>query len=415
VSTIQAPAPAAADAGHLPGTAGYRRVLVSLFAAGMATFVLLYDTQALLPELAVAFDVSPSKSTLTMSLTTAALAISLLVVGPLSEVVGRTRLIRLSLGASVVVALACALAPSWNVLLVLRLLEGITLAGLPAVATAYLREELHHSAQARAAGLYIGGTALGGMAGRLVTAPVADVLGWRWAMASAAVFALLCTVIVAINLPPSRRFMATSVDRGAPATMTRGALSDPALLALYALGACGVGALVAVFNALGFRLTSAPFDLTVGSLSLIYLVYVLGTASSTVSGRLADEHGRRSILPAGCAIAVTGVLLTLLPSLPAIIVGLGALTVGFFIIHGLASGWVTARAHASGTSTGQAAAFYLFSYYVGSSVFGNLGSTTWTHTGWIGVVVLATALLLVACILAATLRRIPAIELSRHS
>jgi MFS transporter, YNFM family, putative membrane transport protein len=325
------------------------------------------------------------------------------------KVVGRTRLIHLSLGASVAVALTCALAPSWHVLVILRLLEGVTLAGLPAVATAYLREELHHSAQARAAGLYIGGTALGGMAGRLVTAPVADVLGWRWAMASAAVFALLCTAIVAISLPASRRFVARTVDRGALATLTRGALRDPALLALYALGACGVGSLVAVFNALGFRLTSSPFDLTVGSLSLVYLVYVLGTASSTVSGRLADRLGRRSILPAGCAIAMTGVLLTLLPSLPAIIAGLGALTVGFFIIHGLASGWVTARAHASGNSPGQAAAFYLFSYYVGSSVFGNLGSTAWTLAGWTGVVVLATGLLLVASILAATLRHIPAL------
>lgn len=384
-------------------------MLVSLFAAGMGTFVLLYDTQALLPELARAFELSPSTSTLTMSLTTTALAISLLFVGPLSEVIGRTRLIHLSLCASVVVALACALAPSWDVLLLLRFLQGVTLAGLPAVATAYLREELHHSVQARAAGLYIGGTALGGMAGRLVTAPVADLLGWRWAMASAAVFALLCTVIVAINLPPSRRFVARSVDRRNLAASARGALSDPALLALYALGACGVGALVAVFNALGFRLTSAPFDLTVGSLSLIYLVYVLGTVSSTVSGRLADALGRRAILPAGCAIAVAGVLLTLLPSLPAIVVGLGALTVGFFVIHGLASGWVTARAHASGNSPGQAAAFYLFCYYVGSSVFGNLGSTAWTHAGWTGVVVLAAGLLVIACLLAVALRRIPAL------
>ena len=46
-------------AGHLPGTAGYRRVMVALFAAGMATFVLLYDTQALLPELATRFSVTP--------------------------------------------------------------------------------------------------------------------------------------------------------------------------------------------------------------------------------------------------------------------------------------------------------------------------------------------------------------------
>jgi YNFM family putative membrane transporter len=407
VSTTQTPVPTGIDTRHLPGTAGYRRILVALFAAGMATFVLMYDTQALLPELAQVFGVSPAQSTLTMSLTTAALAVSLLVVGPVSELVGRTRLIHLSMGLSVAVAMACPLAPTWHTLVALRLLEGITLAGLPAVATAYLREELHPSVQGRAAGLYIGGTALGGMAGRLITAPVADTLGWRWALASAALFALACALIVAIALPPSRHFVATPARRGTLVTMARGALTDPALLALYALGACGVAALVAVFNALGFRLTSPPFGLTVGSLSLVYLVYLLGTASSTFSGRLADVLGRRAILPAGCAIAVTGVLLTVLPWLPGIIVGIGALTVGFFMIHGLASGWVTARAHASGSSASQAAAFYLFSYYAGSSVFGNLGSAAWTHAGWGGVTTLATGLLLVACLLAAALRRIP--------
>src|SRR6266511_2597171 len=362
------------DTGHLPGSTGYRRVLVALFAAGMATFVLMYDTQALLPEFVASFHVSPTQSTLTMSLTTAALAVSLLVAGPVSEMAGRTRLIHVSLGSSVVVALACALAPSWHALVGLRLLEGVTLAGLPAVATAYLREELHPSTQGRAAGLYIGGTALGGMA-------------------AAALLALVCAVIVAITLPRSQHFVATNADRGAILSMARGALDDPALLSLYALGACGVGTLVAVFNALGFRLTAPPFDLTVGLLSLVYLVYPLGTVSSTLAGRLADRLGRRAVLPTACAAALVGVLLTLLPWVPGIIIGVAALTVGFFGIHGLASGWVTARAHASGASTGQAAAFYLFSYYVGSSVFGNLGSTAWTHAGWTGVVLLATTLL----------------------
>ena len=110
-------------------------------------------------------------------------------------------------------------------------------------------------------------------------------------------------------------------------------------------------------------------------------VYVLATVSSMVSGRLADGPGRRAILPAGCGIAVTGVFVTLVPSLPAIIVGLAVLTVGFFVIQGLASGWVAARAHASGNSTSQAATFYLFSYYVGSSVFVNLDSAAWTFAG----------------------------------
>jgi YNFM family putative membrane transporter len=247
------------------------------------------------------------------------------------------------------------------------------------------------------------------MAGRLVTAPVADAVGWRWALAAAAAYALLCTVVVAVALPLSRNFVATRLRPGTLTAMVRSAVTDRALLALYGLGATSAGALVATYNALGFRLTSAPFGLGVGLVSMVYLVYPLGSAGSTYSGGLADRLGRRAVLPAGCALAVAGALLTLLPWLPGIVLGVATLTVGFFVMHGLASGWVTARAHAAGVSTGHAAALYLFAFYVGSSVFGNLGSSAWTHAGWPGVVALAGGLLVLASGLAGALRRIPSL------
>lgn len=104
---------------------------------------------------------------------------------------------------------------------------------------------------------------------------------------------------------------------------------------------------------------------------------------------------------------------SLVPWLPTIVIGLAGLTTGFFILHGLASGWVTARAHLVGASTSQAAAFDLCSYYAGSSVFGNLGSTAWDLAGWPAVSSLALVLLLGAAFLTRALRRTPA--LTSHS
>lgn len=397
------------DAGYLPGTAAYRRTLVAAFAAGMSTFVLLYDVQSLLPELVRAYDLTPARATLALSLTTASLAVALLVAGPLSERVGRTPLIHAALWSAALVGLACALAPTWETFLGLRVLQGVTLAGLPAVATAYLREELDPSAHGRAFGLYVGGTALGGMAGRLVTAPVADAFGWRWGVAAAALFALACAAVVARLLPASRHFVPRPAGTAAVLSGMRAALSERALLALYALGACGIGAMVAVFNALGFRLHAAPYGLPIGAISLVFGVYALGSVSSAASGRVADRIGRRATIPAGCAVALLGVWLTLAGSLPVIVLGMAALTVGFFCLHGIASGWVSARAHAAGVGTAQAAALYSFAYYVGSSVFGNLGSAAWSHTGWTGVVALASALLVTAGAMVAVLRRTPAL------
>jgi len=397
----------ATEPGHRLGSAEYRRVVVALFAAGVSTFALLYSTQALFPELVDSFGVSATQSTLALSLTTAGLGVTLLVVGPLSDVIGRTRLIHLSLAASAVVAAACAFAPTWEALLALRLAEGVALAGLPAVATAYLREELHPSTHARAAGVYIGGTAVGGMAGRLVTGGVAEVLGWRWALAAAALLGLGCAVVVALLLPASRHFVARPTGHRAFLEMAGRALSDRGLLALYGIASLAVGAFVAVFNALGFRLAGAPFHLGVGAASLVFLAYIVGAVGSTVAGRLADRFGRRSVVPAGCVVALTGLLLTLPPWLPTMVAGVAVLTVGFFVVHGVASGWVPARAHAGGVSTGQAASLYLFAFYLGSSVFGSLGARTWSGAGWPGVVALAAALLCLTGGLSVFLRRTP--------
>ncbi|GEB11905.1 MFS transporter [Pimelobacter simplex] len=393
--------------GHLRGSAAYRRIMAAMVGAGMVTFVLLYDTQALLPAFHDDFGVTPAQATLSMSLTTAGLALGLLVAGPASEVLGRTRLIVGAVWLATLVALLCPFAWSWHALLVLRFVQGVVLAGLPAVATAYLREELHASAQARAAGVYIGGTALGGMTGRLLTAPVTEALDWRWGLGAAAVLSLGCAVAVTVALPPSRNFQPRARQHLALGAMSRAALADPALRRLYVIGACSVGALVVVFNALGFRLVAAPHHLGLGAISLLYLVYPLGTVSATVSGAWADRVGRRAVLPVGCAVAIAGVALTVPHGLVAIVAGLACLTTGFFVVHGIASGWVAARAHAAGASASQAAAFYLCAYYVGSSVFGSLGSSAWTAYGWAGPAVLALGLLVVVGAAGLSLRHVP--------
>jgi MFS transporter, YNFM family, putative membrane transport protein len=162
-----------------------------------------------------------------------------------------------------------------------------------------------------------------------------------------------------------------------------------------------------VFNGIGFRLEGAPFHLGLGAASLVFLVYPLGSVSSALAGRAADAVGRRAVLPIGAAVAVLGVALTLPAHLTTVVLGLALLVIGFFAVHGTASGWVPARAHAGAVSTGQAASLYLFTYYLGSSVFGSLGGTAWAHLSWAGVVGLAAVLLVVSGLLGLSLRRTP--------
>lgn len=388
-----------------PGDPAIRRAGLSLFLAGVAVFALLYAPQPLLPELTRRFAVSPAAATLAVSLSTLTLAIGLLVAGPVSERMGRTRLVHVSLVASSALGLLCAFAPSWEVLLVARALQGLALAGLPAVGVAYLNEELHPTVAGSATGLYVGGNAIGGMAGRLLSGALDDVGGWRTALGGIAVLGTVCAVAVILLLPRSRRFVPTQPGLRAVAHNTREVLSDPVLLGLYGFAALLMGAFVAVFNALGFRLEAPPYALSTGAAGLVFGVYALGSVSSTAAGRWADRVGRRTVVPVATAVMLAGIALTLVSPLVGVVAGLAVMTIGFFAAHGVASGWVAARAGLGGRATAQAASTYLFAYYAGSSVGGSLAGRAWSSDGWTGVVLLTGTLVAAALVVTLLLAR----------
>jgi YNFM family putative membrane transporter len=391
--------------GYRLGEKAYRRIAVAMFLAGVATFAQLYSVQPLLPELADDFDLTATQSTLSLSVSTATLGIALLFFGPLSEVVGRTRLIHLSLFASAVVGLLSAMAPTWPALLLLRALEGLAIAGLAAVGMAYIREEVHDSVHARAAGLYVAGCAMGGMSGRLIAGVLGDIGGWRLAVGGVAVVALASAVCVKLLLPPSRNFSPVPPHPVQLVKMTGRLLRDPAQLALYGIAATFMGAFVAVYNAMSFRLVGPPYDLTLAAAGLVFLVYPVGALSSTYAGALASRLDGRSVLPVAGLITVLGLLVTLAEPLALVVLGLAVMTAGFFAAHSVASGWVATRAHAGVGGTGQATSLYLFAYYLGSSVFGSLAGDAWSAGEWPAVVLLAGSLLGVGMVLALLLLR----------
>ncbi len=400
--------------GYELGSPEYRRVTLALFLAGLATFALLYTPQPLLPLLASEYGLTAGTSALAVSVTTLSLGAALLVAGPVSEVYGRTPLMLASLFAAGAVGVACGLAPSWGLLLVLRAVQGVALAGLPAVASAYLAEEMAPAARAAAAGVYIGGTALGGMSGRLLTGALAEVLGWRGGLIGIGVLALGCAVAVWLLLPKSRNFRAAPSSFGHLARATRAIVTDPALLCLFGVAGTAMGAFVGVFNVAGFRLEAEPYSLSVGVAGLVFVTYALGSASSAWAGRLVGRWSERTVAPWCAVTAIVGVLITLATPLWLVVVGIAVMCVGFFALHGVASGWVAARATLGAGAPGQASSAYLFTYYLGSSVFGTLAGTVWSSGGWSRVVALAVGLFAVALALTLVLKRIPSLNEVEH-
>ena len=154
-------------AGHPKGSAAYRRLLAALAFAGVATFAQLYSTQAVLPIMATDLRITAAEAALTISLATVGLAITVIPWSFLADRIGRVRAMTLGISAATVLGLLAPLAATFPVLLGLRLLEGMALGGIPAIAIAYLNEEVHKAHAALAAGTYVAGTTLGGLAGRL--------------------------------------------------------------------------------------------------------------------------------------------------------------------------------------------------------------------------------------------------------
>ena len=377
-----------------------------MFLAGLATFAQIYCVQPLLPLLADDFRVGVAQSSLALSVTTSCLAVSILCAGALSETVGRRGLMFGSMALAAVWNLVAALAPSWPVLLLARGMEGLALGGVPAVALAYLAEEVVPRGLGRSVGLYIGGTAFGGMAGRLGVSALSDLRSCRFALVVVSVLGLLAAVGFIALLPPSRNF----ARRHATAAVShlaawRAHLENRALLPLFLIGGLSMGALVTIYNYVGFRLRAPPFNLSPTQIGLIFSAYLLGIVASIAAGALADRIGRRPVLAGGIAIGAAGVLLTWPGSLPSIIGGVALVTVGFFVAHSVASAGVGQLAQGG---KGHASSLYLLTYYIGSSVLGSLGGWFWERAGWGGVAGFALSLLLLALLLALAPRKSPA-------
>lgn len=373
------------------GTKTFRQVNLSFFAAGFVTFITLYDMQPLLPIFSQEFSLPPALGSLPLSVATCTLAGAMLVAGTLSENFGRKQVMVSSLFLTSLLALVTALTHTFPELLSIRLFQGIVLSGLPAVAMAYLSEEIAPESLGTAMGLYISGNAIGGMTGRIFTATVAEHYSWRIALAAIGISCLLLSLYFARSLPRSSNFRRHAFAVRYLVTSILKKLTDPGLLFLYGISFVIMGCFVTLYNYITFRLLAAPISLSHSVASWIFLVYLLGSFSSSTVDRLVKQVGRSRALVFSLAAMAAGALVTLSSVLSVIIAGIAIFTCGFFGAHSIASSWVGSRAR---TGSAQAASLYLFSYYLGSSVSGTAGGLCWSSYHWQGVVVLLWALLI---------------------
>ncbi len=389
----------------------FMRTVLALFCGGFSTFALLYCVQPMMPILSHEFSINAAQSSLILSVSTAMLAIGLLITGPLSDALGRKPVMVAALSAAALFTIASALMPTWQGVLVTRALVGLSLSGLAAVAMTYLSEEIHPQHIGLAMGLYIGGNAIGGMSGRLIAGVLIDFVSWHTAMLVIGVLALTAAVVFWKILPESRNFRARSLN---PRSLLDGFtvhFRDAGLPWLFLEGFLLMGAFVTLFNYIGYRLLAEPYHMSQALVGLLSVVYLSGIYSSAQIGALADKLGRRRVFWATIVLMSAGLALTLFTALPLVVIGLLTFTFGFFGAHSVASSWIGRRAP---KAKGQASSLYLFSYYIGSSVAGTLGGVFWHAAGWNGIGLFIGTLLMIALAVAIHLARLPVLPGNRN-
>jgi MFS transporter, YNFM family, putative membrane transport protein len=368
---------------------------------GVCAFLELYCTQPLLPLLARIFHASKTGVSMTVSAATLGVAISAPVFGALTERLPRKRVIVLSLIGVSLPTLLASTATSLGQLVFWRFLEGLTLPGIFAVVVTYIGEEWPADRVALIMSFYVSGTALGGFLGRITSGILAEAFNWRVSFLALGAVSLAGAAAVAAWLPPGQRRQHASVPPGTLPTFpyqVQGLFRNRRLVATFAVGFNVLFSLVGVFTWITFHLSTAPFLLSTTALSSLFFVYLIGLVVTPAAGYLITRVGLRAGIGGAIACSIAGVLLTLAPSLPVVILGLTLLSSGVFTAQTASQSHLRVAAPPGARVT--AAGLYLTCYYLGGTAAGVVPGVFWALGKWPACVAFIVAMQAVALTIA---------------
>lgn len=365
------------------GTAEYWKATAALSLGSFLVFAIVYLTQPLLPLFVIEFGLSEFMSSLSLSVVIFCISVALLIYGPVSDAVGRKPIMVWCMAGGVVSTILTAFVGDYTVLLILRAVQGLFLAGLPALAMAYMSEEFSPKALSVSMGLYIAANSLGGMSGRILSGVVAEHWGWRTSFTVIGLLSVALFAAFVYLLPRSRNFKPSPLKWQSAGSAMLAHLRNSTLSIGMLIGGLHFLVFIGSFNYLTFLLSEEPFQLTPSQLGLLFLAYAAGSFGSAVSGRLSDKWGKSRCMMVGILILASGLLLTLVGWLPIILVGLVLQCFGFFFSHSASASWVNSRA---GFAKASAASLYLFFYYLGGSLGSFYLGWFWHLYRWPGVV-----------------------------
>ncbi len=367
------------------------------FLCGAFAFLNLYCTQPLLPLLSRLYHASEARVSLTISASTLGVAVSAILLAIFAERVNRKKMIVSSMTVLALCTILTSTASSLMQLAAWRLLQGLVTPGIFIITIAYITEEWPPHLVPRVMSFYVAGTVFGGFLGRISGGQLAERFGWRSVFLVLGVAGFLGAVITLRLLRPAKTRPQAPRQQSRLAPIL-GNLHNPRLLATFGIGFCMLFTLVSVFSYITFYLAAPPFHLSTSELSWLFTVYLFGLVATLLAGTVLVRIGLRHGMIFAVLLCLTGVLLTLIPSLLAVGFGLAIASSGVFIAQTCANSFL--RDASSASSRVSAAGMYICSYYIGGTAGGLLPGLLWNLYGWPGCAALTSSLLVLAGLLA---------------
>lgn len=367
-----------------------RRIALALNLTAIAVFADLYTTQPILPILSQRFGVSAGTAGLTISVVVLMIAFISATYGFLSDILGRKPVMVAACALLAVPTFLCAVAPTFETLLLFRALQGLFMPGFTAVAVAYLGDHYAGADLGPKVGGWIAATVAGGLSGRVASGLIASWINWRAPFIFFGLWTLVAAIALGRLLPPQQ-----GVQRVELSLAYRGMFGhfrNRRLVGSFIIGAGVFFATIGVFTYLPYYLTAPPFRLSTAVVSSIYLVYFAGVATSLITARLTRSISGQKVMAVGLAIAALGVLITEVKSIPMVLLGLVVLCIGMFTVQSTAPAFVNSNAHAA---KGGAGALYTSFYYFGASFGSAIPGYALQSWGWTGVVSTCLAALMI--------------------
>lgn len=377
----------------------YKKATAAIMLAGAAAFSMEYCLQPLISRIAATFALGAAQASLSVSAAMFGMALTLLALTSFADRLPRRKLLAASLIVSSLVMSGIVFTASFYAVVALRFLQGCILALVPVLAMAYVNEEFGPQKASAGIGMYVCGTTLGGLSGRISASVLTDFFSWQSAVAILSIIAALIGVLVYILLPREQHALKKQNSGFSAEVFSK---ENKNLFYLCAAAFCMMGSFVAVYNFIAYVLKDAPYNLSQSVIGFLFAVQLFGTFSSALAGRLAARYSARKIIAASLTLLALGAVITLHEALLIKIAGLAILTIGLFGAHSSACGW-----SASLVKNGKAAAgsLYMFCYYSGASILGSLGGVFYTRLGWQGVVFMSAAAALLALGLLSCIRQ----------